>query len=154
MKSLYKHCVSFRKLQTHKTGYLQVSLSKNGKSNTLKIHRLVAQAFIPNPNKYTEVNHKDENKENNSVEILEWITHQENINYGTHNQRMSMSLTNHPHKSLKILQYDSNMKLIKIWDSINECKRFGFSSGNICSCCQGKRHTHKGYIWKYLDEKV
>lgn len=70
-----------------KNGYLKVVLSCNRKCNTINVHRLVAQAFIPNPDNLPEVNHKDEDKTNNSVDNLEWCNHSYNINYGTRKER-------------------------------------------------------------------
>ena len=64
-------------------GYLQVNLSKNGEKKTYQVHRLVAKSFLPNPDNLSEVNHKDENKENNIVENLEFCDRKYNINYGT-----------------------------------------------------------------------
>ena len=72
-----------------KDGYPIVILYKDGKKKTFTIHRLVAETFLPNPNNLLEVNHKDEDKTNNSVDNLEWCTREYNINYGTHNERMS-----------------------------------------------------------------
>ena len=72
-------------------GYLFVRLSKNNKIKRYLVHRLVAQAFIPNPNNYLEVNHIDENSLNNNVNNLEWCSHKYNINYGTGNERRSKS---------------------------------------------------------------
>ena len=68
---------------TTSNNYLKVKLSKNNKQIDYFVHRLVAQAFIPNPNNYPEVNHKDENKLNNALSNLEFLTHKENIHYGT-----------------------------------------------------------------------
>ena len=73
----------FLKLQKGKTGYYKVVLSKNNTQKTYNIHRLVAIAYIDNPNDYPCINHKDENKLNNKVENLEWCTYQYNSNYGT-----------------------------------------------------------------------
>ena len=68
-------------------GYIQVGLSKNGILTVLKVHRLVAQAFLPNPDNLPMINHKDEDKTNNRVENLEWCDHKYNMNYGTRNIR-------------------------------------------------------------------
>ena len=70
-------------------GYLLVGLRKNREQKWYLVHRLVAQAFIPNPDNLPQVNHKDENKTNNSVQNLEWCDRKYNCNYGTRNQRIS-----------------------------------------------------------------
>lgn len=79
-------------------GYLTVNLSKDGISKTQRIHRLVATAFIPNPNGYSQINHKDENKSNNCVENLEWCTCEYNLKYG--NRLRKVSGENHPRAKL------------------------------------------------------
>ena len=83
------HKVKGRILKQNSTkyGYKQVNLSKNGAKKMLSIHRLVATAFVPNPNEYLEVNHIDENKSNNKFENLEWCDRTYNMNYGTRNER-------------------------------------------------------------------
>lgn len=80
-----EHLLTPRKI-TH--GYLSIMLYKKGKPKNYKIHRLVAQAFIPNPDNLPEVNHKDEDKTNNCVDNLEWCTHKYNSNYGTRPKRI------------------------------------------------------------------
>lgn len=70
-------------------GYAKVNLSKNGKFKGYKIHRLVAEAYIPNPEGLRDINHRDENKQNNHVSNLCWMSHKDNCNYGTRNQRIS-----------------------------------------------------------------
>ena len=130
-----------------KGGYYYVCLLKNGKHKNYYVHRLVAQAFLPNPNNLPEVNHKDECKTNNVVSNLEWCDRKYNHNYGTINERISQS------QSKPVLQYDLNGNLIKEWKSINECGRNGFNQGDICKCCNGKRKTAKGFIWKYKNEE-
>ena len=74
-----------------KNGYPQIGLCKNGTVITRKIHRLVAQAFIPNPENKPEINHKDEDKTNNRVDNLEWVTEKENVNYGCGAKRRAKS---------------------------------------------------------------
>ena len=75
-----------------KSGYVYVHLTaKNGKAVKERLHRLVAIAFLENPNNLPAVNHKDENKLNNSLDNLEWCSHQYNCNYGTRNQRITES---------------------------------------------------------------
>lgn len=129
------------KLGVDKDGYLQVSLWKDGKRKMKKVHRLVAKAFIPNPLGLPQVNHKDEDKTNNRVENLEWCTHEYNMNYGTRIERTSK----------KVYQYTLDGRLIKIWPSAAEAGRNGFNAGHITDCCNGKRKTHKGFIWQYGD---
>lgn len=93
VKSLPKYAGrSYRKekiLKTYldKNGYVKVILCKNNRTRFLSIHRLLAEAFIPNPNDYPQINHKDENKQNNSLNNLEWCTCKYNINYGTRTKR-------------------------------------------------------------------
>ena len=71
---------------------MKVYLSKNGKTKAEYVHRLVALAFIPNPDNKPQVNHKDENKQNNYVDNLEWATCKENVNYGTRSTRQSETI--------------------------------------------------------------
>ena len=77
----------FINIRKNRGGYLVVNLSKNGKNTTYQVHRLVAKAYIPNPDDLPQINHKDENKEHNYVNNLEWCTAKYNSNYGTRNQR-------------------------------------------------------------------
>lgn len=131
-----------------KTGYLQVVLCKENILKTYLVHRLVAEAFIDNPDNLPQVNHKDENKLNNVVSNLEWCDAKYNINYGTAIQRSSEKRINGK-KSKKVYQYTLDNILIKKWNSITECERNGFKHSLIIYCCQGKRKTHKGFKWSY-----
>ena len=81
----------FLKLNDNGIGYLYVALCHGGIRQQKYIHRIVAEAFIPNPDNLPEINHKDEDKSNNCVDNLEWITHIDNLNYGTRNKRISSS---------------------------------------------------------------
>lgn len=123
--------------------YLFVVFHKDGKYKHHRIHRLVAQAFLSNPNNLPQVNHKDENKQNNSVFNLEWCDNKYNMNYGTRNERVAKLL------SKQVYQYDKNMNLIKIWESTQECARNGFSGSHISECCYGLRKHSNGFIWSY-----
>ena len=123
-------------------GYLLVCLCKNGEHKAYKVHRLVAQTFIPNPDNLPQVNHKDENKENNSVHNLEWCTNKYNSNYGTRNQRISKS----------VLQYTKSGVFVREWKSATDVKRnLGYSSCDISSCCTGRYKTAYNFIWKFKD---
>lgn len=125
-------------------GYLKVILYKEGKIKNYRVHRLVAQAFLDNPNNLSEVNHKDEDKTNNRVENLEWCTHQYNNNYGTHNEKVVKTL------SIPILQFSLDGEFIKKWDSATQVEReLGFYQSSITKCCKGKQKTCGGYKWYY-----
>ena len=124
-------------------GYLKVDLYKNKTRKNLLVHRLVANAFLTNPHNLLEVNHKDENKQNNSVENLEWCTHKYNNNFGTRNERSRKA------QSKKVYQYSKDGELISVWESTSECQRNGFDHGAVASCCRGERKSHKCYIWSY-----
>lgn len=103
-----------------KDGYIRTTMSKDKKKKTKKIHRLVAEAFIPNPNNHPEVNHLDEIKDNNHVSNLEWTTTKGNANHGTRNER----ITNHPNQLAKINGWKKRVRVtnlksgkIKIYES-------------------------------------
>lgn len=137
----------YLKPRKDKDGYLDVILSKEGEHKTFKIHRLVAIAFIPNPNNLPFINHKGEIKNKNFVWQLEWCTSKYNANYGTRLERLSK------HFSKKVLQYDLNNNFIKEWDSLISIeKTLNISASNISKCCLNKKYTAYGYIWKYKQE--
>ena len=150
------------KPRKNNSGYYYVDLSKNGKLHSKTVHRLVAQAFIPNPENKTEINHIDENKSNNCVSNLEWMTHKENLNHGTRNERSGKAISkttsdgrrkgsNH-HRARAVVGFKIDGCDIKYYKYINECKKDGFSQGNISSCCNGRLKSTKGYVWYYADE--
>lgn len=127
-------------------GYLQVILTKEGIKKGFRVHRLVAEAFIPNPNNYLEVNHIDENKENNNVLNLEWVNHIQNSNHGTRNERISK---NH---SKEVIQLDLEGNEITSFQSVKEIKKqLGYCTSSIIRCCLNKPHCNTAYkyIWKY-----
>ena len=147
VKSLLGPCERILKPGIDTSGYLLVKLCKNGVALSKRIHRLVAQAFIPNPHNLPQVNHKDENKLNNCVNNLEWIRHIDNCNYGTRNERMGYSL------SIPILQYSKSGDFIREWPGALEVERvLGINNGNINSCCRGRYKSAGGFIWRYKEK--
>ena len=125
-------------------GYLQVMLSKNGNCKNFMVHRLVSQAFIPNPDNLPEINHCDEDKTNNSVENLEWCDRKYNHNYGTRNQRVADKT------SKQVLQYTKDGEFVREWKSTKDVQRnLGYYHSLISECCNGKRKSAYNFIWKY-----
>ena len=123
-----------------KDGYLYVQLSKDNIQKPYKVHRLVAQAFIENPNNLPQVNHKDEDKTNNHVTNLEWCTPKYNLNYGTLKERFKLR-TNKP-----ILCVETG----EVFKSASEIKRlFGFDKSYIGVSCKNNK-TAYGFHWKYV----
>lgn len=135
------------------TGYCRVVLSKGNKTKNFNIHRLVAEAFIPNPNNLPCVNHKDENKRNNFISNLEWCTHKYNNCYGSRIQRVKKKQLNRIDCSKPVAQYSKDGELLYIYPSMKEASRAtGVKVSNISSCCLKKRcyKTAGGYIWNYV----
>lgn len=134
-------------------GYLRVDLFKDGKHNLKCVHRLVGEAFLPNDDLFkTQCNHKDEDKTNNRVENLEWVSCAENINYGSRTERMAKTNTNGK-CSRAVLQCDRQGNFIREWPSIHEVERqLGFRNPNISACCLGKYKQSHGFKWQYKYE--
>ena len=130
-----------------KGGYLQVTLHKNNIAKTYRVHRLVALNFINNPNNFEFVNHKDENKQNNNINNLEWCSRKYNNNYGTRSLRAGLSCRK------KINQYDLQGNFIRSYESVFEAKKLNSKSSgtHISEVCNGKRKSAYGYIWKYFE---
>ena len=132
------------KIRPNHNGYLKTNISIKGKLKTVFPHRLVAEAFISNSDNYPIVNHKDENKQNNCVDNLEWCTNEYNIKYGTAQERRVQ-------KQRKVVyKYNLNDEFIERYNSTVEAsKSVNGTSGGIVRVCNGQRKTYKGYIWKY-----
>ena len=145
-------------------GYIRVFLYKNGKPKPYSVHRLVAIAFIPNPNNYPEVNHIDEDKTNNIVENLEWCDKKYNMNYGTRNNRAGKKISEN--RKGKYL-YDKNPKATKVkcittgevFNCIKEAsKKYNVIYQSISKCCRGERNyagkhpvTKEKLVWEYVE---
>ena len=139
-------------------GYLQVGFSKNKKTKTCYVHRLIAETFLPNPENLPEVNHKDEDKTNNFVFLnedgsvdkeksnLEWCDRKYNNNYGTRTERFIKTM------SKKVLQFSKTGEFIREWESTMECGRNGFCQSHVAACCRGERKSHKGFLWMFADD--
>ena len=144
-------------------GYLFVALYKDGKVEQPLVHRLVATAFLDNPDNLPEVNHKDEDKTNNCVENLEYCSRSYNLNYGTRRKRSAEKLKGKKHSeehnkkigkklSKPVFSVDKESGLIMWWESIIEASRqTGINRGNICNCLKGKIKSAGGHIWFYAD---
>lgn len=121
---------------TDRCGYYHVQLFNKGNVKDVSIHRLVALAFLPNPNNYGYVNHKDENTKNNVVDNLEWCTNSYNLIYS---------------KGKKVAQFTKDGHLIEVFNSIADASRkFNIPTTHICSCCKGKRKSAGKFVWKYV----
>ena len=146
-----------------KDGYLRIGLQKNGKTDWIYVHRLVAQTFLSNPENKPCVNHKIEGDEGRKLNIvyinedgtvdeekstIEWCTYEENNNYGTHNERSAKARINGK-KSKLVLQFSLTGEFIREWPSTAECERNGFDRSAVSRCCNGKQKTHKGFRWEY-----
>ena len=145
------------KAQVDKKGYSIVRLTKDGKGLTKKVHRLVAIAFILNSNNLPEVNHKDENKENNTVDNLEWCDSKYNNNFGTKKQRISKALkgrTNNPKMCKPIVGKEIKTGNIVYFPSAAEAERvLGIKHTNITQVCKGSKYYKSagGYYWHYVE---
>lgn len=133
----------------YSNGYLFVHFAKDtdkkGERHSYLIHRLVAQAFLPNPDGLPQVNHKDENKTNNRVDNLEWCTHLYNQNYGTKNQRIGEKNKISNGKPVYCIELD------RVFCSAAEAARFvGRNPTNVSVVCRGKEKSCAGYHWKYV----
>ena len=131
-------------------GYKHIRLRARGTNTGVYVHQLVAKAFVPNPNGYNEVNHKDENPGNNRSSNLEWCSHIYNVRYGTGQERRAAKIRR------PIIQKDLSGNVVHEWGSLTECQReTGMLTGHICRALRKYPlyQTAYGYVWEYAAEK-
>lgn len=138
------------KQQKNKKGYLIVTILDGSKKKTMSVHRLVANAFIPNPDNKPQVNHIDCDKTNNYFGNLEWCTNSENQLHAVANGLNDHSKYESGRKKIPVEQIDKNTgEVICVFESIASASReTNTSSSNIRFCIYGKRHTANGFAWK------
>lgn len=142
-----------RSLWTDKQGRKYLNVKCNGKMKSFRVHRLVAEAFIPNPDNLPFVNHKDENPSNNRVENLEWCTHEYNVRYGTAIMRMRNTQLK---RANAVLQLDKDGNVLGKYLSLERAAdAMGCDTQLIKRVCDNKPHclTAKGYRWQWADKQ-
>ena len=128
----------------HKDGYKFVILRKNGNDKYKTVHRLVAEAFIPNPNNLPLINHRDENPSNNYIDNLEWCDYLYNNTYN------NVHLKRAEYFSKKVYAYNKDGDLAYEYNSTHDAERdLNIGSNNISYCCLGNTLTYKGFVWSY-----
>ena len=145
--------IKFTKSNTIKTtkiknGRVIIRFKINNKQYERFLSRILAIAFIPNPENKSDVNHIDENPLNNDLSNLEWTTRKENNNHGTRNKRASLKMLKNGGKRVK--QIDLQGNLIKIYPSCNRTQQHGFTFSLVAKVCRGEQNTHKGFKWEYV----
>lgn len=136
-----------------KHGYMQVSLvDGDGVRKSLRLHRIVAEAFLPNPEGKPQVNHKDEDPENNRADNLEWATAEENTNYGSRTARAAAKNGS----KTPIIQIDpKTLEAVAEYPGQSAAARAtGISLASINACLRGKQRRAGGYLWRYKYKKV
>lgn len=147
----------YLKPEKNKSGYLMVFLNKEGKAKMKTIHRLVAEAFIPNPDNLPCVNHKDEVKTNNVWTNLEWVSYSTNLTYGTFRERRQRTLEERGsiYAGRKVEQYDKKTGCyLNSYDNLHiAAKTANVSISHLWECLNGKKHrkTIGGFVWRYAD---
>ena len=130
-------------------GYQYVNFKINGKNINFAVHRIVANAFIPNPNGYTEVNHKDYNKKNNCVDNLEWVSSSQN------KQHSYLKQENKKSRGKAVNQYTKEGILIKTFDTITEAAQaLGCCVAAISNCCLRRTKTSQGFLWSFVESST
>lgn len=132
-------------------GYKWIGLWVGNNCKKFYIHRLVAQAFIPNPKGLPEINHKDENTANNHVENLEWCDRKYNVNYGTARKRIMETYGKNGHYC-PIDKYDKKGNIIKAYSCSLDLGKDGISRRGALNCCIGRTREYKGFVYRFHGE--
>lgn len=140
------------KPRKNRSGYYYVNLYYTSTEYVSKtIHRLVCEAFLPNPDNLPQINHRDENKQNNNLENLEYCSAKYNSNYGTHIERQSIN------RARPIEQLDFNGNFIRVWEGgVSEAgRKLGINPSNISACLLKRkgRKTAGGYVWRFVKKE-
>ena len=158
IRSVWFDKVRILKPCKRKSGYLYVSLHKDGRCKSISVHRLVWMAFNGTIPEGMEINHINEDKTDNRYpENLNLMTRKENANWGTAIQRRveKQKGIRRPYVNQNlckpVLQFTLDGEFVKEWPSTREANRNGFNQGHIAECCRGERKQHKGFIWKYKE---
>lgn len=134
------------KIRYTKSGYARVNLSKEGRLETFRVHRLVGTHFLPNPKDLPEINHINEDKTDNRAENLEWCDKSYNVNFGTRTQRQREKV------SKPVIQLTMNGEEVGRYDStVQAGKETGLNHHRIADCCRGDRKSTGGFRWAYRE---
>lgn len=134
------------KPRSNKGGYMYVNFKVNGKNTNFAVHRIVANAFLPNPNGYIEVNHKDYDKTNNCLENLEWVSS------STNKRHAFLKQGNRDSRAKGVNQFSKDGKFIKTFSSVTEAaKEMNCCVSAISNCCLGRTKTSQGFRWSFIE---
>lgn len=137
------------KPRSNNGGYQYVNFKINGKNTNFAVHRIVANAFIPNPNGYTEVNHKDYDKTNNCVNNLEWVSSSQN------KQHSYLKKENKKSRGKAVNQYTKDGVFIKTFETITDAaEELGCCVAAISNCCLGRAKTSQGFRWSFVESST